>query len=352
MKLRKLNTALALAALGALALPNPAAWAADTRSPSDRPFSKRLYLGAGVGASELDPDTTTSALSVTDDRGRSATLTLGYDISPRLSVDAYAGTLGEAEIAFLGDPVGAIDYTVYGVSLLGYLHNFGSPYTDDYRDDGLYQREGLSTYVRLGVGGMSNDSDRVDYHRDHTLHLATGLGLEYGWSNGMAMRAELSAYDSDARQLSLSLLKRFGDPGYALAAPAVTPAVTQPVAPIAPLPDAVDAVLDRPLVLFAFDRDEVKPEYRFQLNQLAEALIAHPGTRVRIDGHTDWVGGGAYNMALSKRRANSVKTYLIDRGVDPARLIAVGHGEHQPVADNTSAEGRAKNRRVEISRAE
>ncbi|MGB0867675.1 MAG: OmpA family protein, partial [Granulosicoccaceae bacterium] len=311
----------------------PAAHAAN--SPDDRPFKKRLYLGASVGVSELEPESTDESLTITDDQSTSGSLTVGYDISPRFSVDAYAGTLGEAEVSFLGTPVDDVDYTVYGVSLISYLFNAGSPYSDSYDDDGLYQREGLSTYLRVGVGGMTNDTKEVEYDRDYTLHLATGLGLEYGWSNGVAVRAEVSAYDTDARQLSVSALKRIGDASYAgvTTAAAVLPsvAVKQAAEPaLEPIPIEQAPVLGRPLVLFAFDQIEVKADYYSQLNLLAEALITYPDIDVQIDGHTDWVGSGAYNMDLSERRAESVAEFLIDRGVKPERLHATGYGEHLP----------------------
>jgi OOP family OmpA-OmpF porin len=65
-------------------------------------------------------------------------------------------------------------------------------------------------------------------------------------------------------------------------------------------------------------------------------------------GHTDSIGGDAYNQKLSVRRADAVKNYLVDKGIEKNRVYTEGKGEKQPVADNKTAEGRAKNRRVEI----
>ena len=70
--------------------------------------------------------------------------------------------------------------------------------------------------------------------------------------------------------------------------------------------------------------------------------------RVMIEGNTDSVGSDAYNQKLSERRANSVKTYLTNKGINPGVLDSVGYGESRPVATNDTAEGRAKNRRVEF----
>ncbi len=70
--------------------------------------------------------------------------------------------------------------------------------------------------------------------------------------------------------------------------------------------------------------------------------------RVRVEGHTDSIGTDAYNQALSERRANSVRDYMVGRGIAVGRLNSVGRGETRPVASNSTADGRAQNRRVEI----
>jgi outer membrane protein OmpA-like peptidoglycan-associated protein len=82
---------------------------------------------------------------------------------------------------------------------------------------------------------------------------------------------------------------------------------------------------------------------------LAEAIMelnTHENAFIMIDGHTDITGGNVINDALSYRRANAVRKYLIDMGANPKHLIAVGHGSREPIADNSTVEGRAKNRRV------
>jgi OOP family OmpA-OmpF porin len=76
---------------------------------------------------------------------------------------------------------------------------------------------------------------------------------------------------------------------------------------------------------------------------------SYPGLKVDVSGHTDWIGTDAYNQALSERRATAVKDYLVRKGVDAGRIRTYAYGESQPVAPNTTAEGRALNRRAEIS---
>jgi outer membrane protein OmpA-like peptidoglycan-associated protein len=86
------------------------------------------------------------------------------------------------------------------------------------------------------------------------------------------------------------------------------------------------------------------------LDELAELLGSHPEVKkVRIDGHTDSVGGAAFNQDLSQRRAQSVVDYLVNKSIDRGRLSAQGFGMDKPIAPNTNALGRAKNRRVECT---
>jgi OOP family OmpA-OmpF porin len=82
------------------------------------------------------------------------------------------------------------------------------------------------------------------------------------------------------------------------------------------------------------------------LDQAAAGLVAHPRLRVELQGHTDSTGSKAYNMVLSGKRADAVREYLLHKGVNPQQLVSKGYGPTQPVADNTTKEGRAKNRRV------
>ena len=101
-------------------------------------------------------------------------------------------------------------------------------------------------------------------------------------------------------------------------------------------------------VLFASDKSDLLPGAAERLNDVADALTAEPERSVTIFGFTDAKGDFTYNQTLSERRAESVRAYLIARGVNAQQLTAIGKGPADPVADNGSAEGRANNRRVEI----
>lgn len=101
-------------------------------------------------------------------------------------------------------------------------------------------------------------------------------------------------------------------------------------------------------LLFPTGSAEVGPEMRQALAQIADHLKAYPDTTVDVIGHTDNVGDAAYNMELSRRRAENVALELARLGIDPDRIRAFGRGEDDPVASNLTEEGRARNRRVEI----
>ncbi len=100
-------------------------------------------------------------------------------------------------------------------------------------------------------------------------------------------------------------------------------------------------------LLFAYNSDKINADFHYNLDQIAIALN-ESGTSITVAGHTDSVGSRGYNQALSQRRAESVKSYLVGKGIDPSKVQAIGYGESRPIADNYTSEGQAKNRRVEI----
>jgi large repetitive protein len=101
-------------------------------------------------------------------------------------------------------------------------------------------------------------------------------------------------------------------------------------------------------VQFRTGSDDILPASHGMLREVVGVLQAHPDMHIRIEGHTDSVGDEQVNLDLSQRRAESVRRFLIGEGIDGKRLEAVGHGESRPIADNATAEGRKKNRRVEF----
>ncbi|GAB6389444.1 hypothetical protein STUTZSP0542_29830 [Stutzerimonas marianensis] len=120
-------------------------------------------------------------------------------------------------------------------------------------------------------------------------------------------------------------------------------------APAAPEPEpAAEPVRVELDVKFDFDRAEVKQDSMDDIRDLADFMKQYGQTTTVVEGHTDSVGTDAYNQRLSERRANAVRDVLVNQyGLDGSRVDSVGYGESRPVADNSTEEGRAINRRVE-----
>jgi len=333
---------------------------------SGQAWKSRWYAGAGLGVSRLNPDPNGTIFRVSDDKSFGYKLTLGYDWSKRISIEGYYADLGEAKLS----PRGRIEYRHLGLSGLYHFYQQETPH------------RGFEALAKVGVGNMHNTAD-VNFERVNDVHLSFGLGAGYGFDNGLMLRADLDLFDEDAQFLSLNLIKRFGGERSArrkAQASEEQPPAEQPrySTQAAPAPqsardgdadgvvDAQDACPGTPsgaqvgprgcatrLLLrgVTFEHDSARLTARAQavLERLAKQLaVQGSARRILIIGHTDASGGATYNMHLSRQRAASVRRYLVERGVDAARLSAEGRGETQPIADNATAAGRARNRRVEL----
>ncbi len=126
---------------------------------------------------------------------------------------------------------------------------------------------------------------------------------------------------------------------------AVAPVVREEPAPVVVSDLMINVTADN----FEFDRAELKPAMMSALDDVAAKVKAHGGgAQLHVIGHTDSTGPESYNQGLSERRAQSAANYLIDQGVSADRITTSGMGESQPVADNSTREGRAQNRRFEV----
>jgi OOP family OmpA-OmpF porin len=135
-------------------------------------------------------------------------------------------------------------------------------------------------------------------------------------------------------------------PKPAAAPPAPAPAPKPAPAPAPkPVTEKVTFAAD---VFFDFDKAILKPEGKAKLDDLVSKLKGIALEVIIAIGHTDSIGSDAYNQKLSVRRAEAVKAHLVSKGIEPNRIYTEGKGKSQPIADNRTAEGRAKNRRVEI----
>jgi OOP family OmpA-OmpF porin len=129
---------------------------------------------------------------------------------------------------------------------------------------------------------------------------------------------------------------------------APAPAPT-PVVPVEPVPKAPAARAHGMTIEFASASSEVAASYHKELREIARYLKAHPEKKAMISGYSDNIGGDASNQAASVRRAQAVKTFLVKQAVKASRLTVKGYGSSNPVADNTTSDGRQANRRVVVT---
>ena len=142
-------------------------------------------------------------------------------------------------------------------------------------------------------------------------------------------------------------------PTVPVAPPPAPVVVAPPPPPPAPAPAPAPTTVATKVTyaadaFFDFDKSVLKPEGKAKLDDLVSKIKGINLEVIIAVGHTDSVGSDAYNQKLSIRRSESVKAYLVSKGIENNRVYTEGKGEKQPVADNKTAEGRAKNRRVEI----
>lgn len=281
------------------------------------------YLGAGAGYTELDEfcDGLGGGVSCDDD-DTAWSVFGGYLINPNFAVELGYSDLGtySAKIPSVIDAdldLSAIDLSALAILPLGDVFS-------------LYGRGGYSqVFGDLDVNGIVNASDDND---EGSWTYGAGIGANV--TDNLELRADWRVYhevmDDDNADLdvySLLAIYHFG---------------SHAAAPVAP----AEEVSLNIQVLFDTDKSVIKPEYQGEIQKAADFLTAHPEAKAVIEGHTDSTASDAYNQGLSERRANSVMSALVAKGIDAGRLSAVGYGESKPVADNATKEGRAQNRRV------
>jgi len=336
-------------------------------------FNTRLYVGGGVLVSQLDPDADGDPnVSVDNNQSAGGSFAAGYDLSSRFAVEGHVAALGAATL----EPSGDIEYQVAGLSAL--LYGLNNP-------DNRARRQRFSLFGRLGVGAMRNQSD-LDFNRVNDFHVLAGLGVEYGFASGVALRAEIVGHETDAKYAQLGVIYRFGDTGAApvpepsvavaddTPLPTVT-AVPKPAAPATPIPldkdadgvpDQDDDCLDTGIGLvvdaagcelfagvaegvnFESGSDVLTADAEVVLDGVATTLRAYPTIRIAVEAHTDNQGSADSNLQLSRRRVVAVARYLVEQGIAGNRLKPQAFGESRPIANNANAEGRARNRRVEF----
>lgn len=351
---------------------------ADVISQRDK-FKKHIYASVGLGASRLEPETSANSIWNVNDRVVPAgQITVGTDLTKTISVEVHSADLGSAGMS----PQGRINYHMNGASALLYA------------GPNRKQRSGFSSYGRLGVARMDNSAvGDVDFTQINDTQMMVGAGAEYGWRNGFGMRGEIILFDTDAQFAQLGVVYRLGGsddnliPVLAEIPAESTPVFKEPLEPsavqevaassqstvAAPIDDDQDGIanlLDSCLatpVGIAVDEsgcaifNGIIDGINFQpssarltasaqgiLDNVVDTLSQRTNVLLSIGAHTDAQGDSESNMRLSRNRAISVAKYLIINGVPKEVLSARAFGELTPLADNSTSEGRAQNRRVEL----
>ena len=371
MKLLKLIGAMS--AIGCAMLASPGARA-------DEPFvnpdwaNHAWYAGAGIGgaSSSIDRDRIETALksngsgviSFIDDRSDvpAYKLFVGKQLSRYFAVEAGyfdLGKFGFDAVTTDGKLSGTAAFRGWNLDLVGQL-----PLSE--RFSVLGRVGAASVAAKTNFTGNRLNAVTAPHASITKAGLKLGLGMEYKFTEALAVRGEferLRVNDAvgnrgDIDMATIGLVYKFGRP---VAAPVVytPPPAPAPVAEAPPAPAPMPAPAPAPVpvsekvsfaaeALFDFDKSVVKPAGKAALDDLLMKLQGM-NTEVMVTvGHTDSIGSDAYNQKLSQRRAEAVKAYIVSKGVDASRVYTEGKGESQPVADNKTAEGRAKNRRVTV----
>jgi OmpA-OmpF porin, OOP family len=322
-----------------------------------------LYAADDTGRWYLTPQA--GYLWTDDSRNTQDDLLYGLAFGKHLS-DKWSAELN-FNVADLDVPVGKFEFHALSADVLG----------------AFASGRAVSPYVTFGAGMLKNSfSPGADV--DDFMAQA-GLGLMWRVSDHFALRPEVKArWDETGAQgwqtdYLAELGFQFTFAGAPAPQPAPVPAAPPPPAPAPPPPAPVqpvdsdgDGVLDpddkcpgtpRGVavdaqgcerkgsitlegVMFEFNSATLLADSRAPLERVAEDLRKYPRLKIELQGHTDSVGSDEYNLDLSQQRAETVARFLIDAGVPASQMTTRGYGETDPIADNSTAEGRAQNRRV------
>ncbi|MFM2625281.1 OmpA family protein [Vibrio owensii] len=289
-----------------------------------------MYIGGKVGMTTLDDACYLN--SPCDDDAFGAGMHIGYDFTDIIGLEYGVDYLGNYEANFKSgaSTVDTIDGDLWALTLAPKFN--------------WHLNDTWNLFAKVG-GAYMISGDEKDI-------VPTGsLGAEYTIDRNWSVRAEYQRYqdisddvldDMDANFFGIGVNYKFA------AAPVVAAVVTEEVMEEEPVMMTKTHKEEYGTGTFEFDSATLTDSVSERLDNFVNFLNEYPQAQVEITGYTDSSGPAAYNQKLSERRAQAVADYLIAAGIDADRFTVKGMGEENPVADNSTHEGREKNRRVEV----
>ncbi len=285
------------------------------------------YIGGKVGMSTLDDACYLD--SPCDDDAFAAGMHVGYAFNKYFDLEYGVDFLGNYEANFNTGKgyVNTIDGDLWAMSLAPKLN--------------LALSDSFNLFAKLG-GAYMMSGDEEDF-------VGTGsLGAEYALNRNWGLRAEFQRYQDLSDSVWDNMDVNFFSVGvnYKFVAAPIVAAVVEP----APGPVLMTKTHKEEFGAgtFEFDSYDLTSTTKERLDKFIGFLNEYPQANVEITGYTDSSGPAAYNQKLSENRAQAIADYLISGGISASRLTVSGMGEENPVADNSTHEGRALNRRVEV----
>lgn len=285
-----------------------------------------------------------------------------YDQSQRVLESGILGTLG---IGYRFDQRWATELMVANGDADIDAATGGDADVRHYRLDGLYFLDKVGNLTPYAVAGVGEN--RIHYDAGSTAEdtlVNAGMGLMYQTHDNWAVRGDVRAInslDEGDTEAAVNLLVQYSFGASTAVAPPADDdkdgvVNTKDRCPTTPPNKTVDkngCDCNYTLNLnFEFDSAVLTEGDKAKLDQLHKVVEDLGYTRSNVAGHTDSLGDDAYNKDLSQRRAQAVVDFMVEQGVNADNLVPVGHGETQPVADNSTEAGRAANRRVVIERTD
>ncbi|MFK7733477.1 MAG: OmpA family protein [Pseudomonadales bacterium] len=327
-------------------------------------FRDCWYVGIGYGASHVDPERESNGWSTDDDASDGWELMVGWHFKPHWFAELKYADIGEAG---LGNRVPALDRAYPDAAISYQVPSLMAGYLLRKPDSWW------NVYAKAGAAAINNkaedDGGTVRFDEVTDVQLALGVGAQFhSPGSPWFIRLDFDHYDADAWYAAASINRYFGGERpkrTALIAPPERGEVAAPAIPAAPIPQPREAIAQAPMermaklscdqfsgavpgVNFPSGSAALSRAAQEALLPFASALKQASNAAVEIQAHTDSQGSEESNNDLSKRRAETVRRYMVYRGVNAQQLSAAGYGESRPIASNDTEQGRAENRRVEF----